>query len=65
MSNPEYIAAAKEMLSANTQERLAVEELAAAVGLDRSKLLIIIVGVVSSKKLKPQVAQELDRIPFF
>ena len=39
LRNPEYLAAAKELLSANTQERLAVEELAAAVGLDRSDLL--------------------------
>jgi hypothetical protein len=41
LPNPEYIAAAKEMLSANTQERLAAEELAAAVGLSRSELLKI------------------------
>ena len=37
-SNPEYITATKEMLSANAQVRIAWEELAAAVGLSPTEL---------------------------
>ncbi|NJN39292.1 MAG: hypothetical protein HC790_12225 [Acaryochloridaceae cyanobacterium CSU_3_4] len=41
LSNPEYVSTAQAMLSANAQERVALEELAAAVGLSGPEILSV------------------------
>ncbi len=42
LSNPEYVAAATEMLSSNAREQLALEELAACIGLSPSATIALI-----------------------
>ncbi|KYC37483.1 hypothetical protein WA1_43615 [Scytonema hofmannii PCC 7110] len=44
LANPDYIAAATEMLSTSTQERVALEELAACVGLSSQAAIAVING---------------------
>jgi hypothetical protein len=42
ISNPEYVAAATQMLNTNAQEQIALEELAACVGLSASAIMPIL-----------------------
>jgi hypothetical protein len=42
LSNPAYVSAAQEMLSANAQEQVALAELAASVGLSESETLAVL-----------------------
>lgn len=44
LANPNYVAAATEMLNRNTRERMALEELAACVGLSSQAMTTIING---------------------
>jgi hypothetical protein len=44
LDNPEYLAAATEMLAANTRERITLEELAASVGLSPEQAIAIVDG---------------------
>ncbi|RUS99025.1 hypothetical protein [Trichormus variabilis] len=44
LSNPEYVAAATQMLNTNAQEQIALEELAACVGLSTPAIITILNG---------------------
>lgn len=44
LSNSEYVAAATEMLNTNAQEQIALQELAASVGLAAPEILLILNG---------------------
>ncbi|MEH2354650.1 hypothetical protein [Nostoc sp.] len=42
MANPDYVASATEMLNANARDRLALEELAACVGLSSQATITLL-----------------------